>query len=109
MDELEAKLNQIADNLLVQTTLVERFERRTEERFAEHEQRMDRVETALENLANGYVNLQAAMRALVEHVETLTERVETLADGYQNLQAALSGLTEQIDRFLRGQQGDGRH
>jgi len=87
MNELEAKLSQIADNLLVQTGLVERFERRTEERFAEHEGRMDRIETALENLANGYVNLQT---------------------GYLNLQAALSGLVEQIDRFIRGQQGDGR-
>ncbi len=80
MNELEAKLNQIADNLLVQTRLVERFERRTEDRFAEHEARMDRIETALENLASGDVNLQAA----------------------------LSGLVEQIDRFIRGQQGDGR-
>jgi hypothetical protein len=80
MNDLEAKLNQIADNLLVQTRLVERFERRTEDRFAEHEARMDRIESALENLASGYVNLQAALR----------------------------GLVEQIDRFLRGQQGDGR-
>ncbi len=101
MDELEAKLNQIADNLLVQTKLVERFERRTEERFGEHEERMDRIETALESLANGHVNLQAAMRGVVE-------QVEALADGYRNLQAALSGLTEQIDRFIQGQQGDGR-
>jgi hypothetical protein len=79
MNELEVKLNQIADNLLVQTRLVERFERRTEARFAEHEDRMDRIEAVLENLANGYLNLQAA----------------------------LSGLVEQIDRFIRGQQGDG--
>jgi hypothetical protein len=81
MNELEAKLNQIADNLLVQTRLVERFERRTEDRFAEHGGRMDRIEAALENLTNGYVKLQAA----------------------------LSGLVEQIDRFIRGQQGDGRN
>jgi hypothetical protein len=80
MEELEAKLNQIADNLLVQTRLIERFERRKEERFAEQEERMHRIETALESLAGGYVNLQAA----------------------------LSGLVEQIDRFIRGQQGDGR-
>jgi len=80
MNELELKLNQIADNLLVQTRLVERFERRAEERFAEHQVRMDRVETALESLASGYLNLQAA----------------------------LSGLVEQIDRFVRGQQGNGR-
>lgn len=101
MNDLETKLAQIADNLLVQTKLVERFERRTEERFVEHEARMDRIETALENLANGYVNLQGSLSALVE-------RVEALAEGYQNLQAALNGLVEQIDRFIRGQQGDGR-
>lgn len=101
MDGLEEKLSQIADNLLVQTKLVERFERRTEVRFAEHEERMDRIETALENLANGHVNLQAATRGVVE-------QVEALAEGYRNLQAALSGLTEQIDRFIQGQQGDGR-
>ena len=53
MDELEAKLNQIADNLLVQITLVERFERRTEERFSEHEGRMNRIETALETWLAG--------------------------------------------------------
>jgi hypothetical protein len=101
LDELEAKLSQIADNLLVQTKFVERFERRTEEPFAQHEERMDRIETVLENSANGYMNLQTAM-------STLVEQVETLADGYRNLQAALSGLTEQIDRFIRGQQDDGR-
>jgi chromosome segregation ATPase len=101
MNELEAKLNQIADNLLVQTSLVERFERRTQDRFAEHEGRMDRIELVLESLANGYVNLQAALSALVE-------RVDTLSEGHRNLQVALSGLVEQIDRFIRGQQGDGR-
>jgi hypothetical protein len=101
VNELEAKLNQIADNLLVQTSLVERFERRTEDRFAEHEGRMDRIEVVLEKLATGYVNLQAALGALVDRVDTLTE-------GNRNLQAALSGLVETIDRFIRGQQGDGR-
>ena len=40
MDELEAKLNHIADSLLVQSQLVDRFERRTEERLANHEDRL---------------------------------------------------------------------
>jgi exonuclease VII small subunit len=101
VNDLEAKLNKIADNLLVQTSLVERFERRTEDRFAEHEARMDRIETALESLANGSVKLQGA-------VIVIDRTLESLAEGYQNLQAALSGLAETIDRFIRGQQGDGR-
>ena len=80
MNDLETKLKQIADNLLVQTELVERFERRTEERLNGHDERMDRIELALESLASGY----------------------------QNLQFALSGLVEQIDKFVRGQQGNGQ-
>ncbi len=108
MNQLEAKLNQIADNLLVQTGLVERFERRTEERFAEHEGRMDRIETALESLANGCVKLQAVASVHEERLERIDRTLESLAEGYQNLQAALSGLVEQVDRFIRGQQGDGR-
>jgi hypothetical protein len=46
MNELEAKRNQFADNLLVQTSLAQRFERRAEDRFVEHEPRIDRIETA---------------------------------------------------------------
>jgi seryl-tRNA synthetase len=112
MNELEAKLNQIADNLLVQTRLVERFERRTEDRLAEHEERMDRIETALENLAHGHVKLQAALSGLVEHTEDRSaeqdRRMEHIEAGFATLQAALNGLTELIDRFIRGQGGDGR-
>lgn len=108
MNDLEAKLNQIADNLLVQTSLVERFERRSEDRFAEHEARMNRIETALENLANGCAKLQAVASVHEERLERIDRTLESLAEGYQNLQAALSGLAETIDRFIRGQQGDGR-
>src|SRR5215471_19264978 len=102
MNELEAKLNQIADSLLVQTRLVERFERRTEERFAEHEARMGRIETALESLANGSLKVEAVVSAHEERMERVERALESLANGYLDLQAALSELVETIDRFIRG-------
>ena len=108
MNELEAKLSQIADNLLVQTTLVERFERRTEDRFAEHEARMDRIETALESLVDGSLKVRAVVSTHEERMERVERALESLANGYLDLQVALSELVEQIDRFIRGQQGDGR-
>jgi chromosome segregation ATPase len=108
MNELEAKLNQIADNLLVQTRLVERFERRTEDGLAEHERRMDRIETALESLANGSLKLQAVASVHEERLDRIDRTLESMAEGYQNLQAALRGLVETIERFIRGQEGDGR-
>jgi hypothetical protein len=108
MNELEAKPNQIADNLLVQTRLVECFERHTEGRFAEHEERMDRIETVLESLANGCVKLEGVASVHEESLKRIDRTLESLAEGYQNLQAALSGLVETIDQFIRGQQGDGR-
>jgi len=76
MNELEAKLNQIADHLLVQTELVERFEQRTEGRFDEHEERMNDIETAVQNLANGIVKLQGVASA---HEDRLAEHEERMA------------------------------
>jgi phage shock protein A len=100
MNELETKLNQIADSLLVQTRLVDRFERRTEERFANHEDRLDRIEAALEKVADGCVHLIESHQSLVEsHQDLATRQAQT--------EAALQGLIGQIDRFLRGQQRNG--
>ena len=93
MNEFETKLNQIADSLLVQSRLVDRFERRTEERFANHEDRLDRIEAALEKVADGYVHL--------------IESHQNLAARQAQTEAALQGLIAQIDRFLRGQQRNG--
>ena len=93
MNELETKLNQIADSLLVQSRLVDRFERRTEERFAVHEDRMDRIEAALEKVTDGYVHL------IESHQDLAARQAQT--------EAALQALIGQIDRFLRGQQRNG--
>lgn len=93
MNELEAKLNQIADSLLVQSRLVDRFERRTEERFANHDERLDRIEAALEKVTHGFGRL--------------VESHQDLAARQAQTEAALQSLIKQIDRFLRGQQSNG--
>jgi hypothetical protein len=100
MNELEAKLNQIADSLLVQSQLVDRFERRTEERLPNHEGRLDRVEAVLEKLTDGHVRL-------VESHQRVIESHENLAARQAQTEAALQSLIGQIDRFLRGQQRNG--
>ncbi len=114
MDELEAKLNHIADSLLVQSQLVDRFERRTEERLANHEDRLDRVEAVLEKLTDGHVRLVESHQRMVESHQGMIESHQSLIESHQNLasrqaqtEAALQSLIEQIDRFLRGQQRNG--
>ena len=100
MNELEAKLNQIADSLLVQTQLVDRFERHTEERLANHEDRLDRVGAVLEKLTDGHVRL-------IESQQSLIESHKDLASRQAQTEAALQSLVGLIDRFLRGQQSNG--
>src|SRR5215471_13668740 len=114
MNELETKLNQIADSLLVQSRLVDRFERRTEERLANHEERLDRIEAALEKVTDGHVllieshqSLIESHQSLIESHQSLIESHQTLAAGHAQTEAALQGLIRQIDRFLRGQQRNG--
>ncbi len=100
MNELETKLNQIADSLLVQSRLVDRFERRTEERFANHEDRLDRIEAALEKFMESH-------QSLIESHQSLIESHQNLAARQAQTEAALQGLIGQIDRFLRGRQSNG--
>jgi t-SNARE complex subunit (syntaxin) len=114
MDGLEAKLNQIADSLLVQSQLVDRFERRTEERFANHEDRLDRIEAALEKLTDGHVRLVESHQRMIESHQSMIGSHQSLIESHQDLaarqaqtEAALQALIAQIDRFLRGQQRNG--
>jgi ABC-type transporter Mla subunit MlaD len=107
MNELQTKLNQIADSLLVQSRLVDRFEGRTEERFAAHEDRLDRIEAALEKLVDAGRSTLNGLDSLRLTVEVVADRQTVLADRQVQTEAALHGLIEQIDRFLRGQQSNG--
>jgi hypothetical protein len=107
MNELEAKLNQIADSLLVQTQLVDRFERHTEERLANHEDRLDRVGAVLEKLTDGHVRLIDSHQRMIESHQDLIESHQDLASRQAQTEVALQGLIKQIDRFLRGQQSNG--
>ena len=103
----ETKLDQIADSLLVKSWLVERFERRTEERFSNHEDRLDRIEAALEKLTDGHVRLIESHQSMIESHQTLIESHQNLATRQAQTEAALQSLIGQIDRFLRGQQRNG--
>jgi hypothetical protein len=83
----EERFQKIEENLLVTSEMMRTSERRWEERFevlgsgiSEHEARMTRLERVLEHLADD----QATTRAM------------------------LQSLIETVDRFLRGQGGNGQ-
>jgi hypothetical protein len=77
----EERLKKLEDALIVEAQLLDRHERLDEERHA-------RIDAQLEVVAG---------------------KISLLADHQLITQAALDRLTEQIDRFLRGQSGNGDH
>ncbi len=110
----EERLKKIEDHLLVTAEMMRASDRRWERRFEEHDTRFARVEEVVQSLAGSHKKLFRAVEKLVEaHEETearldrVTEKLEDLADGQRVTRAMLDALTKNIDRFVRGQGGDG--
>jgi ABC-type transporter Mla subunit MlaD len=96
LDSVETRVNALNDAMIVQGYLQGRVERNLAELS-------DEVRSLAE-FARTLADHQAAMQAALQ---TLIGRVEVLTDNQATLQAALQGLTETVDRFIRGQQGNG--
>ena len=79
-DEWEARLIKIEEATIVNSALIVRVE-----------QNMDRLIQTVDHLA-----------------QTVDRVAQTQADGFAELRASQSALFEQIDRFIRGQEGNGR-
>ncbi len=82
LDALEMRTNALSDAMIVQGYLEGRIER---------------------NLAE----LSDKENDLTDDVRILTGITQTLADNQSRIQTALEGLIAQIDRFVRGQPGNG--
>ena len=78
--EWEARLTKIEEAAIVNSALMVRIE-----------QNMDRIEQNMDRL-----------------VQTVDRIAQTQADGFAELRASQAALFEQIDRFIRGQEGNGR-
>jgi len=76
----EARLTKIEEATLVNSALIVRIE-----------QNMDRIEQNMDRL-----------------IQTVDRIAETQADGFGELRASQAALFERMDRFLGGQEGNGR-
>ncbi len=117
----EERLRKIEDHLLVTAEMMRASDRRWERRFEEHDARFARVEGVVRSLAGSHKKLFRAVEKLVEaheetetrleavsdRLEAVTEKLEELADGQRVTRAMLDALTHNIDRFVRGQGGNG--
>ncbi len=72
------------------------------------------MEEVVRSLAGSHKKLFRAVEKLVEahegteaRLEALSEKLEELADGQRVTRAMLDTLTRNIDRFVRGQGGNG--
>lgn len=114
-EEFEKAMQEIKDQLLVNAQLVERYERRSIER-------MERMEDSHSHLKGQQQLLEDATRlqqdALTLHQAVLGRHEDRVYDLEQRqrqdeesrrlLEAAMRSLIEAMDRFLRGQQGNGQ-
>jgi ABC-type transporter Mla subunit MlaD len=96
LDVVETRVNALNDATIVQGYLQGRLERNLVELSDEVRSLTEFTRT----LADHQATIQAAL-------QTLIGRVEVLTDNQATLHAALQGLTETVDRFIRGQQGNG--
>ena len=83
---LEEGLRKLEDALIVEAQLLDRHERLDEKR---------------------HVRIDAQIEALAKIVEGMAGKMNELRDRQLTTQAALDRFIEQMDRFLRGQSGNG--
>ena len=81
-DELEQSVRELRENQIVQGEMLHR----TEAKMEHFDEGLDRLEGVVERLAKGMVELQSAMKGMVQSVD---------------------GLSATVDRFIRGMEGDG--
>jgi TolA-binding protein len=88
-DGMEKSIPELRDNQVVQ-----------EYRLGRTEANLDRLESVVEKLAHGFIELQSAMRSMVQTVEGLSATVESLG-------VTVAGLSATVDRFIRGMEHNG--
>jgi hypothetical protein len=83
----EERFTKIEENLLVTAEMWRTADRRWEERFARHDERIE---------------------ALIRIGENHQARMQQLEDSKLSLEAAMRALFERMDRFIRGLESNGK-
>jgi hypothetical protein len=120
--EWKARVDRLDEVTIVQARLTERLEQKYDEAIQRHDEEMRDLRTALEKFTLGVEKLRSVVEAHEDGIAELrTAQVALIAtaerheDGFARLRAAqealferMGGLFERFDRFLRGQEGNGR-
>lgn len=86
---MDNSVNELRDNQIVQGY-----------RLGRTEANLDRLEGVVEKLAHGFIELQSAMKGMVQTVESLSATVEGLS-------VTVAGLSATVDRFIQGMEHNG--
>lgn len=92
--ERQDKLDRLEEVTIVQTAILGRLERKYDEAIRRHD--------------DAIADLRGALEKLVSAGQKTNEAVDKLLEGSLNTKAAVDSLIETVDRFIRGQEGNGR-
>ena len=120
--ERQSKLDRLEEVTIVQAAILGRLERKYDDAIQRHDEQFSRLESALEKLVSSGQKTNEAVEKLSSDVgklgamvERTNETVEKLGGEVQIMSSAMNGLfermdglTERLDRFIRGQEGNGR-
>jgi hypothetical protein len=111
----EERFQKIEEHLLVTAEMMRTSDRRWDDKFAQHDAWLTRVEEVVASLATAEQKLFLALDKLAHahdatdaRLEVLTEKLDKLADEEKVTRAMLDALIKNIDSFVRGQGGNGR-
>jgi hypothetical protein len=99
--EWKAPVNRLEEVTLVQARILDRLERKYDEAIRRHD---DAIKKHDEEVAD----LRGALQKLVSSGQETNEAVDKLLEGSLNTKAAVDSLIATVDRFIRGQEGNGR-
>jgi hypothetical protein len=111
----EERFQKIEEHLMVTAEMMLRSDRRWDDKFAGHDARLTRLEEVVASLAAAEKKLFRALDKLADahqgtdaRLEAVSEKLDELAGGQKVTRAMMDALINNIDRFVRGQAGNGR-
>ena len=99
--EWQGRVNRLDEVTVVQARMMERLEHKYDEAIQRHDEAIKKHDEEM-------ADLRDALEKLVSSGKKTNEAVEKLVEGALITKSAVDALTETVDRFIRGQEGNGR-
>ena len=100
LEKIERNQTVMQDQIIVTARMQQEAEKRWASQAAD-------VWEGFAHLARAQVRTHESVQRLAETAQTLADQLETLADRQATTQAALESLIATVDKFVKGQSGDG--